>query len=150
MVQLEELEGRFSEFDEYIEQLAEKRDELYNAFESKKLALTEARNRRAGALKKSAERILASVRHRVEQFDSINEINGYLASDLMIQKVRDIIAELRDLDDSVKADDLSTQLKSIHDEAVRQLKDRKELYVEGEILSSLENIGSRSIPRSWS
>ena len=33
MVQIEELEGRFAEFDEFVLQLVEKRDEVYNAFE---------------------------------------------------------------------------------------------------------------------
>ena len=33
MVQIEELEGRFAEFDEFVVQLAEKREEIYNAFE---------------------------------------------------------------------------------------------------------------------
>ena len=32
MVQLEELEGKFSEFDEFIEKINEKREEVYNAF----------------------------------------------------------------------------------------------------------------------
>ena len=33
MVQLEELEGKFAEFDEYIEELSAKREEIYEAFE---------------------------------------------------------------------------------------------------------------------
>lgn len=132
MIQLEELEGQFSEFDEYIEQLAEKREEVYDAFETRKLSLTEARNKRAGTLKRSAERVLSGIRHRVAQFETINEINGFLASDLLIGKVRDIVKELTDMGDSVKADDLTTQLKTIHDEAVRQLKDRQELFVDGQ------------------
>ena len=131
MIQLEELEGEVSEFDEYVEQLGEKRDEIYNAFESRKLGLTEARNRRAGTLMKSGERIIAGIRHRVTQFESINEINGYLAGDLMVEKVRNVIEELKELGDSVKAGDLQTQLKSLRDESVRQLKDRQELFVDG-------------------
>lgn len=139
MVQLEELEGRFSDFDEYIDQLTEKRDELFNAFESKKLGLVEARNRRAGACVKSADRILNSIRHRVDSFETINEINGYLASDLMIEKVRDIIVQLGDLGDSVKADDIQTKLKAIREDAVRQLKDRKELFVDGKDIIQFGN-----------
>ncbi|MDX5349061.1 MAG: DNA repair ATPase, partial [Hymenobacteraceae bacterium] len=41
MVQLEELEGRFPDFDEFLEQLTVKREEIYSAFESKKVALQE-------------------------------------------------------------------------------------------------------------
>ena len=131
MVQVEELEGRFAEFDEYIEELATKREEIYEAFEGRKQALIEQRNRRAGNLLKSAERILAGLKHRAASLDDINAINGYFAGDLMVAKLRDIVAELRDIGDSVKADDLQTRLKTVQDDAVRQLKDRKELFADG-------------------
>jgi hypothetical protein len=131
MVQVEELEGRFAEFDEYIEELATKREEIYEAFEGRKQALIEQRNRRAGNLLKSAERILAGLKHRAASLDDINAINGYFAGDLMVAKLRDIVVELRDIGDSVKADDLQTRLKTVQDDAVRQLKDRKELFADG-------------------
>ena len=132
MIQLEELEGRFAEFDEFILQLTEKREEVYNAFESRKLALVESRNKRANSLMSAAERVLKGIQTRVASFETINDINGYFASDLMIEKVRDIIEQLRDLDDSVKVDDIQSRLKTIREDAVRQLKDRSELFVEGE------------------
>ena len=48
MIQVEELEGRFAEFDEIRRRSStEKREEIYNAFEARKLQLVEARNRRA-------------------------------------------------------------------------------------------------------
>jgi len=131
MIQLEEMEGRFAEFDEFIEQLAEKRDEIYNAFEARRLQLVETRNRRADALVKSAERILKGCRARVESFETAGEINGYFASDLMVEKVRDIVRELSELGDSVRVDDIQSRLKTIKEDAVRQLKDRQELYVDG-------------------
>ena len=135
MVQVEELEGRFAEFDEYVEQLSRKREEIYEAFEGRKQALVEQRNRRAGNLLKSAERILSGIRHRAAAMEDINAINGYFAGDLMVSKLRDIVAELRDAGDSVKADDLQTRLKTLQDDAVRQLKDRRELYGEdGKVL----------------
>lgn len=132
MIQLEELEGRFAEFDEFILQLTEKREEVYNAFESRKLALIESRNKRANSLMSAAERVLKGIQTRVASFESINDINGYFASDLMIEKVRDIIEQLRELEDSVKVDDIQSRLKTIREDAVRQLKDRSELFVEGE------------------
>ena len=132
MIQLEELEGRFAEFDEFILQLTEKREEVYNAFESRKLALVEARNKRANALMSAAERVLNGIRSRVQSFQTINDINGYFASDLMIEKVRDVIEQLKALDDSVKVDDIQSRLKTIREDAVRQLKDRNELFVDGQ------------------
>lgn len=132
MVSLEELEGKFVDFDEFTLQITEKRDEIYNAFESKKLQLVEKRNRRATALQSAAERIFKGIRNRVKGFKEVNEINSYFAADLMVDKVRDIVRQLNELEDSVKAGDIESQLKSLREEAVRQLKDRQELFVEGE------------------
>ena len=132
MVQIEELEGRFAEFDEYAEQLSVKREEVYEAFETRKSSLVEKRNKRATNLVKSAERVLSGIRNRASSFQEINEINGYFAGDLMIAKVRDIIEQLDELGDSVKAADIQTQLKTLKEDTVRQLKDRKELFVGGE------------------
>ncbi|MDG2126259.1 MAG: DNA repair ATPase, partial [Verrucomicrobiales bacterium] len=132
MVTLEELEGKFSEFDDYVAELTEKRDEIYSAFESRKQQLLEARNKRAGTLLKSAERILSGIERRIAGFEEISEINGYFASDLMADKVRDIVEQLGGLGDTVKADDIRTRVKTVREDAVRQLKDRKELFVGGE------------------
>ncbi len=131
MVQVEELEGRFADFDEYTEELGRKREEIYEAFEGRKQTLVEQRNRRAGNLFKSAERILAGMKNRAGALEDINAINGYFAGDLMVSKLRDIVAELRKIGDSVKADDLQTRLKTLQDETVRQLKDHKELFSDG-------------------
>jgi MoxR-like ATPase len=130
-VQLEELEGTFADFEEYTVQLAERRTELYEAFEQRKVALVEQRNRKASALLTAAERILKVIQNRLAGFKSIEDINSYMASDLMIAKVRETIEQLLALGDSVKADDLQGRLKSTQQEAVRQLKDRQELFAGG-------------------
>ena len=137
MVQIEELEGKFSEFDSFIADLSQKREEVYNAFESRKLQLVEKRNKRANTLAASADRILSGIRNRVDTFTEINQINGYFAADLMIEKVRDIIQQLLNMDDTVKADDIQSRLKTVKENAVRQLKDRQDLYDEGENLIKL-------------
>lgn len=130
-VQLEELEGAFAGFDEYVTQIAERRTELYEAFEQRKIALVEQRNRRAQALLTAAERILKVIQNRLAGFGSLEEIHTYVASDMMPAKVRETIAQLLELGDSVKADDLQGRLKTVQQEAVRQLKDRQELFVDG-------------------
>ena len=131
MVQLEELEGKFAEFPEMLNQINELREEIYNAFESRKVQLIEARNQRANALLQAADRILKSVQHRLSSFSSASELNGYFASDLMVEKVRSIVTELQEVGDTVKADDVESRLKSTREDALRQLKDRNELYVDG-------------------
>lgn len=132
MVQLEELEAKVSDFDEFIEQLSEKREEIYQAFESKKQSLSDELNRKIQAYAKSADRILKGIANRTKGFKSISEINGFFASDLMVDKVRNIVEQLQELNDTVKADELNSRLKSIKEEGIRQLKDKLELYEGGD------------------
>ncbi len=131
MVQLEELESKFVEFDEFVEQLSEKREEIFNAFESQKKSLTEARNNRTTSLQRAADRILDGIQNRVKQYKEVAEINGFFAADLMIDKVRDIINQLIELEDSNKADIIRTRLKTLKEESIRQLRDKKDLFVDG-------------------
>ena len=91
MVQIEELEGRFAEFDEFLVELSAKREEVYSAFDGKKVALVEARNRRAAALMSAADRILKGIETRVRTLESTSDIHSYFAADLMVEKVRDIV-----------------------------------------------------------
>lgn len=130
MVQLEELEGKFAEFTEFVDQIQQKREEIYNAFDSKKIQLAEIKNKRITNLAQSAKRIVNAVKSRLERFNDIAEVNAYYASDIMIQKARKIVAELIELDATVEADDLESRLKSTREEASRQIKDKKDLFGE--------------------
>ncbi|WP_345237161.1 DNA repair ATPase [Hymenobacter saemangeumensis] len=131
LVQLEELEGKFPEFDQFLSQIADKREAVYEAFESRKVSLVAARNQRASALLQSAERILKAVQNRISRFEAVADINGYFAADVMVEKVRQTVQELLALGDPVKADDIQSRLKTIKEDALRQLKDRAELFTDG-------------------
>lgn len=131
MIQLEELEGKFPDFDGFVKILTEKREEIYEAFENKKLTLLEAKNNRATALMGAADRILTGAKNRISGFETAAEINGYFASDIMMDKLRDIVKQLSELNDTVKADDIQGRMKSLREDALRQLKDKKELFVQG-------------------
>ncbi|MCH2043626.1 MAG: DNA repair ATPase [Saprospiraceae bacterium] len=131
MIQLEELESKFAEFDEYLLKITEKREEVYNAFDTRKLALVEAINKRTASLEAAAKRILNGIRNRANGLKEVTQINGFFASDLMIDKVRDIIKQLQNLDDANKASDIQTQLKTIKEEAIRQLRDKQDLFTGG-------------------
>jgi hypothetical protein len=132
MVQIQELEGKFSEFDDYLVILDEKREEVYSAFETKKQSILDKLNRRLVALFESAERILKGIATRISTMDSVEAINGYLATDIMAEKVRDITAQLKDLGDTVKADEITARLKTLRENTIRQLKDKQDLYLDGE------------------
>ncbi|MEO1587071.1 MAG: AAA family ATPase, partial [Bacteroidota bacterium] len=96
-----------------------------------------ARNKRANSLMRAAERILKGIQNRVSKFGEANEINAYFAADLMVEKVRDVISGLTEMNDTVKAGDIQSRLKTIREDAIRQLKDRNELFVDGENIIKL-------------
>jgi len=131
-VQLEELEGKFADFDEYITQIIEKREEVYAAFETRKNALVEAKNKKAITLQTAAERILGSISKKAATFRNAEEINGYFASDLMVSKIQSIIKQLKEIDEIGKAETLESNLKSSKEETVRKLKDKLDLYEDGD------------------
>ncbi|MGF1509692.1 MAG: DNA repair ATPase [Myxococcota bacterium] len=131
LVQLEELEGRFGEFDSFLSDLATKREEIYDAFNTKKQQLLDARQRRASNLAAAADRILHGVRRRIESFSSEDDLHAYFASDPMILKARQLVAQLREIEDPVKADDVEARIKSTRQEALRNLHDKSELFESG-------------------
>ncbi|WP_417356156.1 DNA repair ATPase [Flavobacterium sp.] len=131
-VQLEDLEARFADYEEFTESIIEKREEVYAAFEAKKNGLTEARNKKAVAIENASRRILKNVAAKALTFNSVEDINGYFASDLMIAKLRDLVKQLVELEDTGKAEAIETELKSAREDALRKLKDRQELYEDGD------------------
>ncbi|MDX1446275.1 DNA repair ATPase, partial [Lishizhenia sp.] len=132
MVQLEELESKFVDFDEFVDQVGEKRESIYEAFENRKIYLQEQRGRRTTKLEEGAKRLLKTVENKLKTFKEDAEIQAYYASDLMVEKVRNTVEDLIELGDTVKADDVAAQLKSLKENALRSLKDKKELFANGD------------------
>lgn len=129
--QMQEMEGAFAEFEEYIAELAEKREEITRAFDQRRTSLVEARAKRAGSVHAAAERLLKIIETRLAALEAPEAIAAYLVSDPIPAKVRDSAKQLLELEDPVKADDLSTRLKTLGQTAARQLKDRQELFADG-------------------
>lgn len=130
LVQVENLESRFAEFDDFLGELADKRDEVHEAFSARKQTLADARARRAERLADSATRVLQTVTRRAGTLPDADAIATYFTSDPMPVKVRRIAAELRELGDQVKAEELDGRLKSARQEALRALRDRTDLYAD--------------------
>jgi Tfp pilus assembly protein PilZ len=127
MLQLEELEGRFGELDEFSVALAEKREEVLDAVAAKRQLLVEERQRRAQSLATAAERVLSGIVRRAQSAKSAEELNGYFASDAMVHKLTELSGQLRQLGDSVRADELDSKLKSAKQNAARSLRDKTDL-----------------------
>ena len=134
LVQIEEMETKFSDFDEYAAELVKKREEVQTAFESRRQNLTDTLNRRCNSLGQSAERILTSIRNRLTNFAKPEEVHAWLAGDAMVAKLRDLIDELRKLGDSVRADELGTRLKTVQQDSLKQIRDKSEIFVGGDLI----------------
>ena len=131
LLQLEDLESRFGEIDDFLEQLSTKREDIYEAFSSKKQAQLDERQRRADRMVQAAGRILEGIVRRAAGLSSTDELNTYFVGDAMVAKVRDLSGQLRALKESVKADELDSRLKSAREDAARTLRDRQEIYEDG-------------------
>ncbi|WP_144392259.1 DNA repair ATPase [Pleionea sediminis] len=131
MVQLEELEGQFSEYDDFLADILSKREEIFETFESHKQSLIDARQRKAQTLFDAATRIIQSISRRAQRISEQDELNSFFASDGLVRKLQQLTQQLRELEDSVKADDLESQLKSAKENAIRALRDKSDIYEEG-------------------
>ncbi|MFI9595697.1 DNA repair ATPase [Nonomuraea sp. NPDC052265] len=131
MLQVENLEARFGEFDDFAAQLAGKRDEVYEAFSARKQTQLDGLARRADRVFASAERILGSVTRRLTSLGSMDEVNTYFATDPMVGRIRTAAAELRSLGDAVRAEELDGRVKAAQQEAGRALRDRLDLFTDG-------------------
>ncbi|CAM3334576.1 DNA repair ATPase [Kibdelosporangium persicum] len=131
MLQLENLESRFGEFDDFMAELGAKRTDVYEAFSARKQALLDERARRADRLVESASRILGSVRRRAGQLETLDDVNTYFAGDPMVAKLRAVADDLRALGDQVRAEELDGRIKAARQEAGRSLRDRLDLYADG-------------------
>ncbi|WNV91126.1 DNA repair ATPase [Umezawaea sp. Da 62-37] len=131
LLQLENLESRFSDFDDFLAELGAKRTDVYEAFSSRKQALLDERARRSDRLVESADRILAGVTRRVATLASLDDVNTYFVSDPMVAKLRSVVADLRGLGDQVRAEELEGRLLAARQEAGRSLRDRLDLFTDG-------------------
>ncbi len=128
LVQLEELESQFSEHEQFLADILDKREEIHDTFAAHKQQLIDAQQARAQTLSDAVDRMLGNIEKRAQRFSDIDELNTYMASDALVLKVHDIVAQLRELDSAVKADDADARLKMIRDMAMRALRDRGDLY----------------------
>jgi hypothetical protein len=131
MVQLEEIESRFGEHEQFLGDILARREELLESFDAHRQALVDDRQRKAQAVLQAADRILAGLGRRTEKLATADELNAFFAGDPLILKVRELAERLRALRDPVKADDVEARVKAARDTAVRALRDRGDLFEEG-------------------
>jgi len=91
LMQLEDLESQFSQYDQFLADIVAKREEVYESFENKKQQLLDERQRRAENICDAAERIIQNIHRRVKKISTVEELNTYFSSstqDLKELKIR--------------------------------------------------------------
>ena len=131
IIQLEELEGEFGEYDEFINDIINKREEIFEAFETHKQSLLDAQQRKAQSLSDAGNRIIKSIQRRVKSLSEQDELNTFFASDALVNKLHEIIDQLNLSNDTVSAEDFDARLKSVKAQSVRALRDKSDLYEQG-------------------
>ncbi|MCD7935253.1 MAG: DNA repair ATPase, partial [Tannerellaceae bacterium] len=136
-VQVEELESKFADFEDFILVVADKRNEVIKAFDGRKAQLIEQINRRTSSLEQIGMRVLKNVENKARSFKTKEEIQSFYSTDLMVDKVRQLAEDLRGLGDVSKAENLENSLKTSLEDALRILKDKSELFADGENIIAL-------------
>lgn len=131
LVQLEELESQFGEHDRFLSDIVDKREEIYDGFESHKQQLVEGQQRRIATLQSAAERMLNSIDKRSTKFNDADELNTYLVSDALVLKISDLTDQLIAIGGNLQADDIGARLKLIKDQALRSLRDKSDIFESG-------------------
>lgn len=131
LLQVEDLETRFAEFDTELIEVGHRRDEIYETLSTRKQSLLDERQRSSQRLIDAADRILSGIGRRIERFEDTDEMNAWFVSDPMVEKVRDLAAGLRDIDQAVAADELVRRLDTAREDAGRSLRDRTDIFEEG-------------------
>ncbi|CAH7347196.1 conserved hypothetical protein [Vibrio chagasii] len=126
--QFEKLETRFAEFEDYIEEVINKRKDTYSNIESRKTQLTSAIKRRIDNTARSAGITLKNISQRANRLESGTQLQGFFSSDQMITKVRDYASQIEEMGDTITAAGLLSQINAIREQAARDIRDKEELF----------------------
>ncbi|WP_405584862.1 DNA repair ATPase [Streptomyces sp. NBC_01190] len=131
LLRFDGLEARFAEAEDLAADLAVRREEVRQAFAVRRQALLDESAARADRLAAAALRALEALRRRLSGLGSAEDVNAALATDPMALRVRSAAAELRTLDDQVRAQELTDSLAGAGRTALRVLRDRADLSSDG-------------------
>jgi len=76
-IQVEELESKFADFEEFVLKIADKRDEIIKAFNGKKEILIAQINKRTGSLEQIGLRVLKNVENKAQTFTTKEDIYAF-------------------------------------------------------------------------
>ena len=128
ILQIEKLESKFTDFDDYLTEIYTKRDEISNSFENHKQQLINVNQKRIISLVKAGKINLNSISKKAAKFESIDDLNTYFSSDLMVVKLQQLIENITALNGVVQAEGLDNELVKIKDLSIRSLRDNQDIF----------------------
>ena len=140
---VEKLESKFSDFDEYLTEIYQKRNEINDAFENHKQQLVNAAQKRIANIVKAGEININSISKKVEKFSNIDDLNTYFSSDVMVLKVRSLVENIKEIGGTVQAEDLESKLVKIKDMSMRSLRDNQDIFEDG---GNIMKMGKHKFP----
>lgn len=126
--QVEALESKFSDFDEFLVDIHKRREDIKDTFENHKQILMNERQKRINSIENASKITLSSIQKKVEKIRTVDEMNSYFASDAMVLKYDQFVRNIKDLGDNIKSDELFGLFKNIKDQALRQLRDTQDIF----------------------
>jgi hypothetical protein len=128
LIRLEELEGQFNDYPQFLTDIIAKREAVYESFQEHKQRLLDDRQKKTQTLLDAATRILSSIEKRSLAMPNVDALNTYFAADALVLKVRELMVQLQKLDNSAKADDIDARFKAIKEQALRALRDKNDIF----------------------
>ena len=129
---LDDLESRFGEITVFAEQIDEKREMVQSAIFAIKQNLLEQRQQRVSRLFDNAVKIIEGLRSKT--FTDSGELRNFFATDRRVERARKLADQIAELLDSVRSEEIRSNLKACEQDAMRKLRDASELFVGDNLL----------------
>jgi ATPase involved in DNA repair/ATPase family associated with various cellular activities (AAA) len=123
LVSIERIDSRYGDDPERSARLEELRVTAHEAINTRRNALVDEQNRRAGRITEAGERLCATIVKRAAAHTTDAEIEAFFASDQMCGRVRELADELDRLGDRGRAAELRSTLVVAAEQARRSLRD---------------------------
>lgn len=125
---LETLESKFSDFEDFMIEITQKREEIVDIFENHKQQLINEKQKRINSIIQNANLTLESIKNRVNKIIDLPSMNTFFASDSLVLKYQQSVEQLKKFGDNTKSDDLFAAFKNVKDQSLRQLRDTQDIF----------------------
>jgi hypothetical protein len=143
----ETLDARFGDVAEFGATIADKRDEIYTALTTRRDVLASARAAKVDRLVGTAQRALAAVADRAARSADLDAFDTFFATDSLVAKVSRTAAELRELGEAGRSDELAVALADARATARRVVVDHAALFdADGSVRLGSQRFGVNTTP----